>query len=565
MTRRVAIIYIAMQFILLAIRRCQPINISSILVNQSSYEFVKGSGNNIFVIKDNTKHRISLKLLKRIGYEHKVHQVPDNEIISAEHGGFVFDDFNEFPPIPILSRIQSSTNESIRWRENNYISEDGILPFQRCNSNEFYPGASKLTSTFLHQNISYRMIISSASVWGKSDAVTGKPINVDNIELLAYFQKEGKPCNFRCTQCDQCSTTVLDIPMNVSCSIGHVLVSAKLRPIYQWRAPFYYSIECEINKVWEKVEDLFVDSFNVTLYFKGDEITEQIIDMCYIHVAKPETVHICTQPQYGFEKTDDKFWFGDPRFIGYNMIDQFLLYHTKLMEASVTFSSLFGLTNESMKLFSSYRGSNNIFIRDRWKFDDLFPNNPNHIQYLFESLEETSCIYENRLRSTWIMIVHAADNFVYPLEFNQTLRGILQNVDRNEMAYALVPIILPGSIVPPTRSKNILQRYSVLQLGLWEEWKTCRHTPVGNPRRIQHSWVHFINLYPRFCVPKCYNFVYTVEKSTTILKLTTVHIMGITRPKLNRPNGTKYPWYTELSNRLNYELDVFLESKIRVV
>ena len=53
-----------------------------------------------------------------------------------------------------LGYFPLEATRSDRWRGNQYINADGILPFQRCHSNEFYPGPEKLSSVFVHNGLS---------------------------------------------------------------------------------------------------------------------------------------------------------------------------------------------------------------------------------------------------------------------------------------------------------------------------------------------------------------------------------------------------------------------------
>jgi len=71
----------------------------------------------------------------------------------------------------LLFQIESIKD---RWRNNNYVIADGILPYQRCNSSDFYPGAVPIISTFTINNIIHDLFISAVSTWGISKS-NGEP------------------------------------------------------------------------------------------------------------------------------------------------------------------------------------------------------------------------------------------------------------------------------------------------------------------------------------------------------------------------------------------------------
>ena len=94
-----------------------------------------------------------------------------------------------FPP-PFSAKEQHSDS---RWRANNYVHEDGILPFQLCGASSAYPGAPRGTATFIHGNRRYRVVVTAASVWGESQS-NGQPKRADHVEFLAFFSEELTSC-----------------------------------------------------------------------------------------------------------------------------------------------------------------------------------------------------------------------------------------------------------------------------------------------------------------------------------------------------------------------------------
>jgi hypothetical protein len=95
--------------------------------------------------------------------------------------------------IVLLSSLFSLCLGNLRWRGNQYIQEEGLLPYQRCNSNNGWLGAEKVSHSFKYQSKTYDLVSTAASVWGNSD-IYGKPTELRCIEILAYFTARGREC-----------------------------------------------------------------------------------------------------------------------------------------------------------------------------------------------------------------------------------------------------------------------------------------------------------------------------------------------------------------------------------
>jgi len=473
--------------------------------------------------------------------------------------------------INIAPSSEVSQDNLSRWRGNNYVNEDGILPFQLCHANDFYPGSKRLFPKFVHDGKEYQMIITAATVFGRTNKF-GEPIYVKKIDFLAFFQESENECDY---QKFQCLVSRLRRRPRTSCIFGNHLTlpgatyRVKKNQFVEFPTKLGSAavavVECKIEKHIEEIREIFEDHFEIKLII-GDNNETATADICYQHVTKPKTLHICTTPQFGYENENDTFWYGSPRYSGYNNLDAFLIYHTKIMDASVTINDLWG-SETLMKLMRPYRAlqnksENEIRFRSNWRHPKEFPKNNKGV-YLFENICQTTCIWESRLSAHWTMLLQAVDNFAYPISFNNTITDILKVVKKDDLIYAKVPIILPGTDASHAKTGNILTRFNLLSRLLWYEFLEERYTPLGNPRKISYSWVHTMAIYDRFCtIPEnCWGKVYGPMSAVKILGLATVHIMGITREEYNRKDGMRDPWYLELGNRLENALLAFLKTE----
>ena len=110
-------------------------------------------------------------------------------------------------------------------------------------------------------------------------------------------------------------------------------------------------------------------------------------------------------------------------------------------------------------------------------------------------------------------------------------------------------MIEPHTLDPPGNVGNVLQRWPLLNSDGY--FRELRSTPLGNPRAISASQVHWLGVKPtRWDPAKFYN----QQQSVDLLRLWTVHVMGLTRPQLNKKKGEADPWYQELAQRLEIAL-----------
>jgi hypothetical protein len=463
---------------------------------------------------------------------------------------------------------------SHRWRDNHYVHEGGrILPYTRCNANQFHPGPSKKFVSFKHLGRSYFMMITAASVWGKSEVYTGQPLEVHEIELLGYISGLSSNCSRCCEGKEHCVTTVFPEERypTIRCVLqdpfdgkeiefdGSIVYPQNLGgPPEIGNSRPTIGVVCNIrsnrNLTVHSARDLLLDHFEVKVIVNDDILKSSVnVDMCYQHVLVPDDIVVCTQPAFGAQDLSNAFWYGEPPYEGHrSILDSFLVYHSELMGARVVFNDL---SNNSAALMDHYKHSQKIIYRGQWNMAD-FPaelssyHDEFQTSYDFESKAETTCVFENRIFAKWFIIAHAVDNFVLPLSYNVTVSEFANRLDANKIVYASVPIVLPGSREPRKDYGNVLLRWP--EIDPMKYHTVGRYTPLGNPRATAFTWIHWIAILPAHWDISKYK---TASQSVYELNICTVHIMGLGRNNLNRHYGGKSdPWYAELAYRLEEKL-----------
>lgn len=486
----------------------------------------------------------------------------------------------------LLFQIESIKD---RWRNNNYVIADGILPYQRCNSSDFYPGAVPIISTFKINNIIHDLFISAVSTWGISKS-NGEPEKITSIDILTFYNPQNTPCIL--SSGEHCAVNAInvnkieDLPL-IECIANnnkvngvwnfsklydsneniHTIPKSMSGDIYnfQWfrekqniMRPTVVTITCPFNDI----NLLSNDKFDIKLNLKDNyinsnhDISTTIIDVCYEHVEKLHDMVVCTEPLYGFtEFGSNNYWHGVPPFY-HNLLDAFLLYHFDIHKASIMLYQLNNNENDH-ELYDYLKAHNydkkyDLKFRNGWNYVNLHHYTNRKNNYLFECIAETTCMWENRFRSKYFIILHAMDNFILPVKYNNTFTDIVKTIetDFKNVSGFLVPIINAYSSdeidagSKKYKNKNVLLRYNRLSDDFI--YLDNRHTPMGNPRHITSSFVHWLPFINPVCTT-IFNFYDTFQK----LKLHTVHIMGLTRKAYNVVgSGTEDLWYSELANRL---------------
>lgn len=489
--------------------------------------------------------------------------------------------------MPIFIQVQCTT----RWRNNNYVISDGILPYQRCNSSDFYPGAVPILSTFTINNVVHDLFISAVSTWGVSK-VNGEPEKLTSIDMLTFYNPKNTPCKL--ASGDHCAVNAIgvkkieDLPY-IECIANNNRVNgvwnfSKLfdsnevintipkdmaGDIYNFEffrenmmSPLLVTITCPFNDVALLLNS---DKFDIVLNFRdrynnnsssSHNISSTIIDVCYEHVEKMNDMVVCTEPLYGFtEFGSNIYWHGVPPF-NHNLLDAFLMYHFDIHKASIMLYQLHSNDNKD-ELYDflkahDYDKGYDLKFRNGWNYPDLHHYPHYKDNYFFECIAESTCMWENRFRSKYFIILHAMDNFILPAKFNNTLVDTVKTLenDYKNVSGFLVPIINAYSSdeihekYAKYENKNVLLRYN--RLSNEYIYLDIRHTPMGNPRHFASSFIHwlpFVN--PAFTT--ILHFYETFQK----LKLHTVHIMGLTRKIYNKiGSGDTDVWYDELGIRL---------------
>ncbi len=204
-----------------------------------------------------------------------------------------------------------------------------------------------------------------------------------------------------------------------------------------------------------------------------------------------------------------------------------------------------------------YNNKNEIKYRSGWNYSNIHNTVGSSLKYLFEVFAENTCIWENRFRSKYFIILHAMDNYILPVKSEHTLQNVVRELESNykNVSGFLVPIInaytsknISSAAVEYT-GKNILLRFNRLSSDFI--FGDARHTPIGNPRHISGTWVHWLPF-----VNPSFNRLFYCKASRVKLQVHTVHIMGIERSEFNQiGKGYNDEWYNELANKLQSEIN----------
>ena len=483
----------------------------------------------------------------------------------------------------LLFFVLHFTSGRERWRGNNYIDHDGILPYQRCNSLHQSIGATKIFYEFSVHNRRYYAVNTAVSVWGSSD-IDGKPTSINSIEMLVYYRHAdlsadcerdlGWHCKIPtkttkskksidddysawCHYMDanqsrfsikgKLSTTASNAPYS-----GDILEANLIRPTASIICPITNLAILENDHFFVNVSIHDDDDTHINDFEKYSPTDVMSVDICYQHIESPSSVVICTEPHFGFELNHkNSFWYGKPPFHNgsYNLLDTFLKYHIDLHDTKVVYNDLLRQSFPAIKTYlNEWKYKDKVYYRDNWRIRYGHHGSKGHLIediYDYEQLCETTCHFEHRLDAAWFIILHAVDNYILPKHYGDTLKNVVDRLDENEITTALIPVNFPIGIdsIDVSEKYNILQRYPFLDMT--EGYiMDSRFTPLGNPRRCSWSVVHDISVYTQFYDPeKCLN-------ATEALKfLRTIHIHS----HANKIGHKKQAdlWYTDLANKLN--------------
>jgi hypothetical protein len=376
-----------------------------------------------------------------------------------------------------------------RWRGNHYVSRDDTLPFQRCHSGEHYPGPRKVATLFHHGGKSFQLVATAASVLGRADQLTGEPTYVATIEVLAYFQEIGQPCDTGTGGLYCQSPRLLEVP-SITCAIA----DTSNGKFFELEAKFVMSldegsvpvrnraglvaIECMINRKFVEVAELLKDRFQLKISV-GDFPRKHLeLDICYQNIHSPDEIHVCVGPQSDLDQNRAVF-------TGYNALDTFLLYHTEVLGTTVTINGLSSSGRLEAHL-NPYQYSGAVSYRDKWALSDIYSNNTvSPMGYAL--LCQKTCIWESRIRSRWTVTIHSISDYVLPLGHNSTIVHVAQVLDKeiDKSASFAIPIFLGGNHSHTTGKTNpILPNNILVDNPLY--WCDESYASIVNPRRTTH-------------------------------------------------------------------------------
>jgi hypothetical protein len=436
------------------------------------------------------------------------------------------------------------------------FSENGLLPYQLCGSNESNLGAGIAFSSFIHDGVEQLITVTASSSWGEG-------ASLPRVEFLAYF----RPLSTKHSRCpgdlDHCEFLPRGAPIispNVTCRV----VGAQSRPGYL-SIPAADSLRryCEgglfsvVNIMCPSLElDLPLFGMSkVELYIGDGNESTFSLNLCYIHVTSIRRVSLCTEPLAGINKNDSNslaFWRGITNvwpngYHGHTLLDAFLKYHMNVLGLHVTLNTY--MPDEFTHHIQKYLGPS-FSYRAGWNLPGLGISN----SYLnYEILSEATCQWEHRLDSQWVVVVHAPDNYIFPRNYGETLDNVLDRLDPNVFSGVEIPMMLSHSRNSTNNeAENVLQRWRVLD-EKDDPFESKRGIPLLNPRHSTHSCIHFN-------AARTEDFKENLVGADVIqqLSLIIVHIMAITRPELNKAfideRGDFQTWFDVLGRQLEKEL-----------
>lgn len=456
--------------------------------------------------------------------------------------------------IQSLGTITSNSSES----PNLAITENGLLPYQLCGSNESNSGAGVLFSSFTHNGVEYLIAVTASSSWGEG-------AKLPRIEFLAYF-RPNDPSTWTCPghqgHCEILPRGSPIISPKVSCRVlqsgarpraGHFSIPAdeSLRRLFGGQRSV-------VNIMCPSLElDLPPSGITTVELFIGDKgQTTFSLNLCYIHVKTIRRSSLCTEPLSGISSNDTNnlaFWRGITNvwphgYQDHTLLDAFLKYHMNVIGLHVTLNTY--LPDEFTPYIQKYLGPNFAY-RPGWNLPGLGTSD----KYLnYEILSEATCQWEHRLDSQWVVVAHAPDNFIFPRNNDDSLDDVLDRLDPNVYSGVEIPMMMAHSRNRvEDGKKNVMQRWRVLDIAD-EPFQNFRAIPLFNPRHSTHTCIHFN-------AARTEEFKENLVGMAVInrLSLSIVHIMALVRPLMNKidaiERGDLQPWFDELGRRLEMELE----------
>ncbi len=447
-----------------------------------------------------------------------------------------------------------------RWDENQYLHEDGILPWQRCGATDFTPGSKPLETTFMHDDRLHSIVLTAASVWGTSDAATGEPISMQRVEFLMFMKVAGKRCQ-RDSGNHCCYNPKGNLP-HVECRIlndswikGYVMVTPRYRDLKHERkmdaCTAVFTMECP----YPYARLLSFNDVSTVQLRIGKDRSILGIDLCYQLVKKIFPLTICTEPLHKFNMTN-AFWSGHPQKfpLSQNLMDYFMKHHIQSLGGVriVIYDVMDSLRGIALK-YKDYVEEGTVAYRSHvaahmgTTFEvGIGDMHSSAYSWAFEPLMESTCMWEHRLNTKMTMILHSPDNYLIPNHY----RNFSDFICSIKFSSVVVPTV--QAFTPPGERRiaaNILKQWNIL--GQDFEFGNGRHTPMANPRHIIYNYVHWN---PAWYAGK-FRGELSFQDAWNIMGIHTVHIMALARPGMDKHNGRRDAVYQNLSELLDmYDL-----------
>jgi len=276
------------------------------------------------------------------------------------------------------------------------------------------------------------------------------------------------------------------------------------------------------------------------------------VPVCYEHVASAHDVVSCSQPMALYKDwSHNVVYHGDPPYNCSSTLDQYIV-HAHLMGFGVL--HIYDLGTAFRAATQRYADLGWVVYVPNWSGPHLHASVGCCPE--FEQLAETRCIWENRIRSKWVGILHNVDNFALPAARYATIPEALAAFDLEATGMIHAPMqdgAVDGDnyVYRDTASpwSNVFFRWPLLL-----KPETRNHVPYCNPRNAIQSNIHEILEKPHFfrgdeTVP-----VRTVQDVEAAEHLTTFHLWVMVMEN-RRDEGFADP----LLVRLGYQLDQALQ------
>jgi len=193
-------------------------------------------------------------------------------------------------------------------------------------------------------------------------------------------------------------------------------------------------------------------------------------------------------PQFGYGK-NSQYWAGNPPFDGYSMLESFVLWHSRMFGIEI---SIYDTERALSGAVEAFRGWGNVTYRPQMGLFDIqhssLRRNGTYNPYTYQTQSEIACVWEQRTRSKWAMLLHSVDCYLYPE--SDTFAETIAKIDLETISQVQVPRIDANSdpSKPHNPEDSIVLRFPLMSRGGLIKQK--EFTPIGNPRDFDASNVH---------------------------------------------------------------------------